>query len=61
MPHEVLDLLKKWNQEIDLIGEEFVCKASIGYAYVDFIYDSSVYKLQPIPIITGILIEMIFL
>lgn len=47
MPHEVLGLLRKWSKEIDLIREDFVSKASIGYACVDFIYDSSVYKLQP--------------
>ena len=47
MPHEVLSLLKKWSQEINLIRDEFISRASIGYAHIDFIYDSSVYKLQP--------------
>ena len=47
MPHEVLGLLKKWSKEINLIRDEFASKASIGYAHVNFVYDSSVYKLQP--------------
>lgn len=47
MPCEVLGLLKKWSQEINRIRSDFQCKADIGYAHVDFVYDSSVYKLQP--------------
>ena len=47
MPHEVLALLRKWSREIDLIRSDFQSKANIGYAHVDFVYDSSVYKLQP--------------
>lgn len=47
MPHELLALLKKWSREINQIRSEFQCKASIGYAHMDFVYDSSVYKLQP--------------
>ncbi len=47
MPHEVLGLLRKWSREIDHIRTDFECKASIGSAYVDFVYDNSVYKLQP--------------
>lgn len=47
MPGEVLGLLKKWSQEINRIRIDFQSKADIGYAHVDFVYDSSVYKLQP--------------
>ena len=47
MPHEVLGLLRKWSKEINKIRTDYECKATIGYANVDFIYDSSVYKLQP--------------
>ena len=47
MPYEVLGLLKKWSKEINHIRDEFQCKANIGCAHVDFVYDSSVYKLQP--------------
>ena len=47
MPDEVLGLLRKWSSEVDQIRSEFQCKADIGYAYVDFIYDREVYKLQP--------------
>lgn len=47
MPHEVLKLLRKWSKEIDHIRSDFQCKATIGSAYVDFVYDHSVYKLQP--------------
>lgn len=47
MPHEVRGLLSKWSQEINQIRNEFQSKANIGCAYVDFVYDSSVYKLQP--------------
>lgn len=47
MPQEVLGLLKKWSREVDQIRADFECKAFIGSAYVDFIYDNSVYKLQP--------------
>ena len=47
MPHEVLGLLKKWSKEINHIRDEFQSKANIGYAHVAFVYDSSVYKLQP--------------
>ena len=47
MPHEVLGLLKKWSKEIDQIRDEFHRKANIGCAHVHFVYDSSVYNLQP--------------
>ena len=47
MPHEVLGLLRKWSKEINQIRSDFQSKADIGYAHVDFVYDSSVYKLQP--------------
>ena len=47
MPHEVLGLLKKWSKEINHIRDEFQSRANIGYAHVDFVYDSAVYKLQP--------------
>ena len=47
MPDEVLELLRKWSSAVDEIRGDFQCKADIGYAYVDFIYDRSVYKLQP--------------
>ena len=47
MPHEVLGLLKKWSREINHIRDEFQSKADIGYAHVNFVYDSSVYNLQP--------------
>ena len=47
MPHEVYGLLRKWSKEINQIREEFEYKTSIGYASVEFIYDKSVYKLQP--------------
>lgn len=47
MPHEVLKLLKKWSKEINAIRTEYECKATIGYAHVDFVYDGAVYKLQP--------------
>ena len=47
MPHEVYGLLKKWSKEINQIRSDFQSKANIGCAHVDFVYDSSVYKLQP--------------
>ncbi|WP_458398069.1 hypothetical protein [Anaerotignum sp.] len=47
MPHEVMGLLKKWSKEINQIRSDFQSKADIGCAHVDFVYDSSVYKLQP--------------
>ena len=47
MPHEVLSLLKKWSKEINQIRCEFQSKANIGCAYVDFVYNSAVYQLQP--------------
>ena len=47
MPHEVLVLLENWSKEINHIRDEFQSKANIGYAHVDFVYDISVYKLQP--------------
>ena len=47
MPHEVVDLLKKWSKEINQIRSDFQSKADIGYAHVNFVYDSSVYNLQP--------------
>ena len=50
MPREILHLLRKWSEEINQIREEFTCKASIGYACVDFVYDKAVYKLQPVAI-----------
>ncbi len=46
MPPEILGLLKKWSKEINHIRDEFQSKANIGYAHMDFVYDSSVYKLQ---------------
>ena len=33
--------------EINKIRNEFQNKANIGYAYIDFVYDSVVYKLEP--------------
>ena len=47
MPHEVMGLLKKWSKEINQIRSDFQSKTTIGYAHVDFVYDSAVYKLQP--------------
>ena len=47
MPRGVLNLLRKWSKEINKIRTDFECKSTIGYAHVNFIYDSSVYKLQP--------------
>lgn len=47
MPNEVLGLLRKWSKEINKIRTDFECRAMIGYAHVDFVYESSVYKLQP--------------
>lgn len=47
MPHAVRELLGKWNNEINKIRTEFQNKANIGYAYIDFVYDSVVYKLEP--------------
>ncbi len=47
MPHEVYGLLRKWSKEINQIRGDFQSKANIGCAHVDFVYDSSVYKLQP--------------
>lgn len=47
MPHAVRELLKKWSDEINKIRNEFQNKANIGYAYIDFVYDSVVYKLEP--------------
>lgn len=47
MPHAVRELLRKWSDEINKIRNEFQNKANIGYAYIDFVYDSVVYKLEP--------------
>jgi len=47
MPHEVYGLLKKWSKEINQIRSDFQSKANIGCAHVNFVYDSSVYNLQP--------------
>ena len=47
MHNEVLGLLEKWSKEINHIRDEFQSKANIGYAHVDFVYDISLYKLQP--------------
>ena len=47
MPQEVLGLLKKWSREINCIRDDFQSKANIGCAHMDFVYDNSVYKLQP--------------
>ena len=47
MPHAVYGLLAKWSKEINQIRSDFQSKANIGCAHVDFVYDSSVYKLQP--------------
>ena len=47
MPHEVVGLLRKWSKEINQIRSDFQNKADIGYAHVNFVYNSSVYKLQP--------------
>ena len=47
MPHAVRELLRKWSDEINKIRNEFQSKANIGYAYIDFVYDSVVYKLEP--------------
>lgn len=47
MPHAVRELLRKWNDEINKIRNEFQNKANIGYAYIDFVYDNVVYKLEP--------------
>ena len=47
MPHEVVGLLRKWSKEINQIRSDFQSKADIGYAHVNFVYDSSVYNLQP--------------
>lgn len=47
MPHEVLGLLRKWSREINHIRDDFQSKANIGCTYVDFVYNNSVYKLQP--------------
>lgn len=35
------------SDEINKIRNEFQNKANIGYAYIDFVYDSVVYKLEP--------------
>ena len=47
MPHAVRELLRKWSDEINKIRNEFQSKANIGYAYIDFVYDRVVYKLEP--------------
>ena len=47
MPHEVVSLLRKWSKEINQIRSDFQSKANIGCAHVDFVYENSVYKLQP--------------
>lgn len=44
---DITELLGKWNNEINKIRNEFQNKANIGYAYIDFVYDSVVYKLEP--------------
>lgn len=47
MPGEVLGLVRKWYREVEKIRCDFQCKAEIGYVYMNFVYDDSVYQLQP--------------
>ena len=47
MPFAVLRLLRKWSSEVNQIRTEFQSRARVGYAYVDFVYDNIMYKLEP--------------
>ena len=47
MPSAVLRLLRKWSSEVNQIRTEFQNRARVGYAYVDFVYDNVMYKLEP--------------